>query len=56
MPYIKKKEYEKLITEKERTKQIILQILKKYPRSDNYSINGRLFALNYIISEEIKKV
>ena len=34
----------------------VIETLRKYPRNDNFSVEGRLVSANYIIEEDIKLI
>lgn len=56
MPYVKKKEFLELLQTRNKVINRVIEILQKYPRRDNYTLNGRKVSADYIIQEEIKNI
>ncbi len=51
MPYVKVSDFKNLIDVRD-----VLKILQEHPRSDNYSVGGRLMSANYVVANKIKKL
>ena len=56
MPYVKKKDYEELLKQKDVLKEQVQRILARYPRSDNVAVKGKLVGTDCLVQQLIAEL